>query len=106
MRIGHGRILNFDEIENDIIYAVDAGSTVEDKMGSNGIFDSLRHGIDFALLGKGLAGHDGIHGSFHSREILVFILIQAICLGNGCVYCNTRKPTTLRSMQLSPRQML
>lgn len=52
MRIGHGRILNFDEIENDIIYAVDAGSTVEDKMGSE--FDLVPDTFNLTVGGTAL----------------------------------------------------
>ncbi|MGI6042042.1 MAG: InlB B-repeat-containing protein [Candidatus Alectryocaccobium sp.] len=47
-----GRILNFDEIENDIIYAVDAGSTVEDKMGSE--FDLVPDTFNLTVGGTAL----------------------------------------------------
>ena len=53
--------------------------------GSNGIFDSLCHGIYFALLGNVLTTGNGIDGGFHSGEILVVILLQSICLGEGCI---------------------
>ena len=53
--------------------------------GGNRVFDSLRHGIHFALLGKGFAWHDVMHGGYHSGEILVVILLQGICFGDGCI---------------------
>ena len=53
--------------------------------GSNRIFDSLRHLIHFALLSNFLATDNSLHGIFHIREILVVILLQSICLGNGCI---------------------
>ena len=53
--------------------------------GGKGIFDSLCHGIYFALLGNVLPTDNGIDGGFHSGEILVVILLQSICLGNGCI---------------------
>ena len=53
--------------------------------GGKGIFDSLCHGIYFALLGNVLTTGNGIDGGFHSGEILVVILLQSICLGEGCI---------------------
>ena len=53
--------------------------------GGKGIFDSLCHGIYFALLGNVLPTDNGIDGGFHSGEILVVILLQSICLGDGCI---------------------
>ena len=53
--------------------------------GGNRIFDSFRHGIHFALLGNVLPTDNGIDGGFHSGEILVVILLQSICLGEGCI---------------------
>ena len=53
--------------------------------GDKGIFDSFRHGIYFALLGNVLPTDNGIDGGFHSGEILVVILLQSICLGEGCI---------------------
>ena len=53
--------------------------------GSNRIFNSLCHGIYFALLGNVLATGNGIDGGFHSGEIFVVILLQSICLGEGCI---------------------
>ena len=53
--------------------------------GGNGIFDSLCHGIYFTLLGNVLPTGNGIDGGFHSGEILVVILLQSICLGEGCI---------------------
>ena len=53
--------------------------------GGKGIFNSLCHGIYFALLGNVLPTGNGIDGVFHSGEILVVILLQSICLGEGCI---------------------
>ena len=53
--------------------------------GGKGIFDSFRHGIYFALLGNVLPTDNGLDGGFHSGEILVVILLQSICLGEGCI---------------------
>ena len=53
--------------------------------GGKGIFDSLCHGIYFALLGNVFTTDNGIDGGFHSGEILVVILLQSICLGEGCI---------------------
>ena len=53
--------------------------------GSNGIFNSFRHCIHFGLLRKVLATGHSLDSSFHGGEILVLILVQSICLGNGCV---------------------
>ena len=53
--------------------------------GGKGSFDSLCHGIYFALLGNVLTTGNGIDGGFHSGEILVVILLQSICLGEGCI---------------------
>ena len=53
--------------------------------GSNGIFNSLRHCINFGLLGNVLVTDNSIDSSFHVREILVVILVQGICFGNGCI---------------------
>ena len=54
--------------------------------GSNRIFNSLRHCIHFALFRKVLVTGHSIHSGFHSSEVLVVILVQCICFGNGCVY--------------------
>ena len=54
--------------------------------GSNGIFDSLCHRIHFALFSDVLVTDNSIDSSFYSREVLVVVLVQCICLGNGCVY--------------------
>ena len=54
--------------------------------GSNGIFDSLCHCINFALFSDVLVTDNSMDGSFHGGEILVVVLVQSICLGNGCVY--------------------
>ena len=53
--------------------------------GSNRIFDSLCHSINFALLSDVLVTDNSIDGSFHGGEVLVVVLLQCICLGNGCV---------------------
>ena len=53
--------------------------------GCNGIFDSLRHCIHFALLSDILVTDNSVDSGFYSGKILVVILIQGICLGNGCV---------------------
>ena len=51
----------------------------------NSILDSFRHCINFALLGNVLVTDNSIDGSFYSREVLVVVLVQSICLGNGFV---------------------
>ena len=53
--------------------------------GSNGIFDSLRHCVNFALFSDVLVTDNSIDGSFHGGEVLVVVLVQCICLGNGFV---------------------
>ena len=53
--------------------------------GINGIFDSFCHCIYLALLGNILVADNGIHSSFYSREVLVVVLVQCICFGNGFV---------------------
>ena len=53
--------------------------------GNNCIFDSLRHGIHFALFSDILVTDNSIDSSFNSREVLVVVLVQCICLGNGFV---------------------
>ena len=53
--------------------------------GSNGILDSLCHCIYLALLGNILVTDNGIHSGFYSREVLVVVLVQCICFGNGCI---------------------
>ena len=53
--------------------------------GCNRIFNCFRHCIYFALLSNIFVTDNGIHSSFHSREILVVILIQGICLSNGFI---------------------
>ena len=55
--------------------------------GSNRIFDSLCHGIDICLICQLLSSNHRIDCSLHSGEVLVVVLVQCICLGNGCVYC-------------------
>ena len=54
--------------------------------GSNGIFNSLRHCVNFALLSDIPVTDNSIDGSFHGSEVLVLVLVQCICLGNGCIY--------------------
>jgi len=53
--------------------------------GSNGIFDSLRHCVNFALFSDVLVTDNSIDGSFHGGEVLVVILVQCVCFGNGCI---------------------
>ena len=53
--------------------------------GSNSIFNSLRHCIYLALLGNILVADNGIHSGFHAGEVLVVVLVQCICFGNGCI---------------------
>ena len=53
--------------------------------GCNRILDSLCHFIYFRLLSKILVTDNGIHSGFHTREVLVVILLQSICLGNCCI---------------------
>ena len=52
--------------------------------GGKGIFDSLCHGIYFVLLGNVLATDNGIDSRFYCGEVFVIILLQSICLGEGC----------------------
>ena len=54
--------------------------------GCNGIFNCFRHCIHFALLGNIFTTNNSIDSSFHTGEILVVILVQCVCLGNGCIY--------------------
>ena len=63
--------------------------------GSNGILDCFCHCIHFTLLGNILVTDNGIHGSFHTGEILVIILVQRIYLCNSfinlsvvCIFVN------------------
>ena len=53
--------------------------------GCNRIFNSLCHCIYFALLGNVLATHNSVDSGFHTREVLILILLQGICLGNGYI---------------------
>ena len=53
--------------------------------GGKGIFDSLCHGIHFTLLGNVLPTDNGIDSRFYCGEVFVIILLQSICLGDGCV---------------------
>ena len=53
--------------------------------GCNRIFDRFRHCIYFGLLGNVLATHNGINSGFYTGKVLVVILIQSICLGNGFI---------------------
>ena len=53
--------------------------------GSNRIFDSFRHFINFALFSDVLVTDNSIDGSFHGGEVLVVILLQSVCFGNGCI---------------------
>ena len=52
--------------------------------GSNRIFNGLRHCINFALFSDVLVTDNSIDGSFHGGEVLIVVLVQGICLGNGC----------------------
>ena len=51
------------------------------------VFDSLCHRVNFGLFRKRLAADDGVDRGFHSGEILVFVTVQRVCLGDGRVYC-------------------
>ena len=53
--------------------------------GINGILDCFCHCIHFTLLGNVLTTDNSLHGSFYTREVLVVVLIQCFCLGNGCI---------------------
>ena len=53
--------------------------------GSNGIFNSLCHCINLALLSNVFVSDNGIHSGFYSREVLVVVLVQCVCLSNGCI---------------------
>ena len=54
--------------------------------GNNGIFNCFRHCIYFALLGNILVTYNRVDSGFYSSEILVVVLVQGICLGNGRIY--------------------
>ena len=53
--------------------------------GSNGIFNSLRHCIHFALFSDILVTDNSIDGSFYRSEVFVLILVQSVYLGDGCI---------------------
>ena len=53
--------------------------------GSNGIFNSLSHCINLGLLRNIFTTGHSIHSGFHAGEVLVVILVQCICFGNGCI---------------------
>ena len=53
--------------------------------GCNRILDSLCHFIYFRLLSKILVTHNSLDSSFHTGEVLILVLLQSICLSNGCV---------------------
>ena len=53
--------------------------------GSNGIFNSLCHCIHLALFSDILVTDNSLDGSFHGSEVLVLVLVQAVCFGNGFV---------------------
>ena len=54
--------------------------------GSNGIFDSFRHCIHFALFSDILVTGNSIDGGFHAGEVLVVVLVQCVCFGNSFDY--------------------
>ena len=54
--------------------------------GSNRIFNSLRHCVNFRLFGNVFVTDNSLQCIIHSGEILVVVLVQSIYLGNGCVY--------------------
>jgi len=54
--------------------------------GSNRIFDSLCHLVYFRLLRNIFTTDNSFDSGFHTGEILVVILLQSICFGNGCIY--------------------
>ena len=54
--------------------------------GSNRIFNSLRHCVNFRLFGNVFVTDNSVQCIIHSGEILVVVLVQSIYLGNGCVY--------------------
>ena len=53
---------------------------------SNGIFDCFRHCIHIALLSNVFTTSNSIDSVVYTREIFVVILLQSICLLNGCIY--------------------
>ena len=53
--------------------------------GGNCILDNLCHSVNLCLLGNVLATDNGIDGGLHSGEVLVVVLVQGICFGNGFV---------------------
>ena len=53
--------------------------------GSNRILDSLCHLVYFGLLRNIFTTDNSLDSSFHTGEILVLILVQGICFGNGCI---------------------
>ena len=53
---------------------------------ANSILDSFSHCIYLALLGNVLASDNSLNSIFHTREVLVVILVQCFCLGNRFIY--------------------
>ena len=51
----------------------------------NRIFDSLCHCIYPTLLGNVLVTNHSVDSGFYSREVLIVVLVQCICLGNGFI---------------------
>ena len=51
----------------------------------NRVFDILCHRVNIGLFRKRLAADDGVDRGFNSGEIIVFVTVQRVCLGNGCV---------------------
>ena len=52
---------------------------------SKGILNRLCHSVNIRLLGNVLTAHNSANGGFHAGEVLVVVLVQGICFGNGFV---------------------
>ena len=51
------------------------------------VFDGLCHRVNFDLFRKRIAANDGVDSILHGGEVLVVVLVQCICLGDGRVNC-------------------
>ena len=51
----------------------------------NCVFNGFRHCVYRALFGDVLTSNNSLHRIFNRGEVLVIILVQRVCLGNGCI---------------------
>ena len=65
--------------------------------GSNRIFNCLCHCIYFALFSNVLVTDNSLDSGFHTREILILILVQGICLSNGFINLSIVRIPVLQS---------